>query len=411
MDNTDGTWDDVSKGTTNYSAVSSDSQWQFVQFNNFVIAVQENVVPQVFNLTSSSEFADLGGSPPQASYISVVGRFIVLSGLLSQPYRVQWSGLNAVTTWTSGTNFSDFQDLPDGGIVRGVAGGEYGLIMQDQSIRRMIYTPGSEIVFQIDRVAQDRGLLAPYSLIPAGDKLFFLSAQGFIQSDASGQLNFIGKERVDRTFFADYNTANPQLMIGVADPSRNIVLWVYQSINGAVENAFNKALIYDWSLNEWTPMEIIGQYTSSLAQPGLTLEGLDSLYSSIEDIPFSLDDVSSATLPALSFASMSNIIGFLNGDNLEATLETGEFSQEPHRIEVNGITPITDASDVAISIGNRDNLNASVSYGTESTLNDDGFAPVLEEGRYVKVKLRIPAGSNWTFARGVVPDFHKGSIL
>jgi hypothetical protein len=58
---------------------------------------------QVFDLSSSTAFANCAGSPPQAAYISVVGRFLVLSGLLSKPYRIQWSGLNATTTWTSGT--------------------------------------------------------------------------------------------------------------------------------------------------------------------------------------------------------------------------------------------------------------------------------------------------------------------
>jgi hypothetical protein len=51
-----------------------------VQFDNFVITVQANVAPQLFDLRSSSAFADLGGAPPQARYISVVGCFIVLSG-------------------------------------------------------------------------------------------------------------------------------------------------------------------------------------------------------------------------------------------------------------------------------------------------------------------------------------------
>lgn len=412
LSNTDFSWTDVSKGTpSDYSTVTSTAQWQFVQFNNFVIAVQANTVPQVFDLTSSTQFADLGGSPPQAAYIAVVGRFIVLSGLLSQPYRIQWSGLNATTTWTSGVNFSDFQDLPDGGVVRGVAGGEYGLIMQDQSIRRMIYAPGSEFVFQIDRIAEDRGLLAPYSLIPAGDRIFFLSAQGYIQSDASGQLNFIGKEKIDRTFFADYNSSSPQLMIGVADPASNIAVWAYQSIDGAQTEFFNKLLIYDWSIQEWSKVEMQGAYISSLAKPGLTLENLDSISSSIDALPFSLDDVSTATLPSLSMAGVNKMLGFFNGANLEATLETAEYSQFPYRTDVNGITPITDSPDAAISISMRDSLNDTATYSDESTLNDDGFAPLLEESRYVRAKLRIPAGSTWSFARGVVPDFQQGSML
>jgi len=31
-------------------------------------------------------------------------------------------------------NSSDYQDLPDGGIVRGVAGGEYGVIFQETAM-------------------------------------------------------------------------------------------------------------------------------------------------------------------------------------------------------------------------------------------------------------------------------------
>src|SRR5262245_41975368 len=42
----------------------------------------------------------------------------------------------------AGVNSSDFQDLPDGGVVRAIGGGETGLITQDGSLRRMIFAPG-----------------------------------------------------------------------------------------------------------------------------------------------------------------------------------------------------------------------------------------------------------------------------
>jgi hypothetical protein len=129
MNNTTFAWTKVSKGGGPYSSVSTTEQWRFVQFNNLVIAVQANIPPQVYDIVTSTAFADLAGSPPQARYIDIVGRFVVLSGLLTTPQRVQWSGLNDVngaTSWTPSINSSDFQDLPDGGIVRGVAGGETG---------------------------------------------------------------------------------------------------------------------------------------------------------------------------------------------------------------------------------------------------------------------------------------------
>src|SRR6266702_4777902 len=166
LNNTDFTWLDVSKGASTYSTLSANAQWQFAQTGNFVFATQANSVLQVFDLSSATAFSDALGSPPQAAYISVVGRFLVLSGLLSTPYRIQWSGLNnfnASDSWTSGIKSSDFQDFPDGGIVRGVAGGESGVIFQDQAIRRMSYVPGSPIIFQIDRITQDKGLYAPIS--------------------------------------------------------------------------------------------------------------------------------------------------------------------------------------------------------------------------------------------------------
>ena len=72
-------WTDVSKGAGSYSALSSGFNWQFVQFNNFVIAVQGNVPPQVLDLTAATAFANLAGSPPQASYVAVINRFLVLT--------------------------------------------------------------------------------------------------------------------------------------------------------------------------------------------------------------------------------------------------------------------------------------------------------------------------------------------
>src|SRR5690242_3537577 len=141
LNNTTGAWTDVSASGGTYGALASSANWQFAQFNNFVFATQANDDVQVFDLTSSTAFAALSGSPPRAAYISVVNRFVVLSGIASpNVYRVQWSGLDATTTWTSGVSQSDFQDLADGGIVRGVAGGEQGIIFQDAAIRRMSYS-------------------------------------------------------------------------------------------------------------------------------------------------------------------------------------------------------------------------------------------------------------------------------
>jgi hypothetical protein len=179
--NTTGSQSGVHSVTSIYSALVSTAQWQFAQTGNLVFATQANVVLQVFDLSTQRPLAWRWVALRKPPIYHVVGRFLVLSGLLSFPYRIQWSGLNsfnAAASWTSGTNSSDFQDFPDGGIVRGVAGGEFGTMFQDQAIRRMSYIPGSSLIFQIERVTQDMGLYAPYSIIRAGSTIYFYASQG-----------------------------------------------------------------------------------------------------------------------------------------------------------------------------------------------------------------------------------------
>ncbi len=406
LNNTTFAWSSVSKGGLSYSSVPASDHWQFVQFGNFVIAVQVNTVPQVFDLTSSSAFADLGGSPPQARYAAVVGRFVVLSGLSSTPYRIQWSGLNAVTTWTSGVNSSDFQDLPDGGIVRGVAGGEYGVIFQETAMRRMIYAPGSPVIFNIERIAEDKGLMAPYSLIRAGDRIFFLAPQGFhTMLSSTGVPSPIGKERFDRTFFADLDAGNLQLIVGCADPAATRVYWAYKSQAGSA-GLFDKILCYDYALDRAAIILQPGEYLASLARPGLTLDGLDSISSSIDALTFSLDDVATSALSKLSAMDRTHRLNFFSGANLEATLDAAEQGLDNgRRARVKGFRPVTDAATCYGSVGARENGQSAVAYSAEQAVNGKGLCPANVSARLARGRIRIPAGTSWTFASGVEPMF------
>lgn len=485
LNNTTLGWTLVSRDGDPYIAIPPDGQWQFVQFNNFVIAVHATVDPQVFNLSIPTEFDDLGGSPPKAAYIAVVNRFVVLSGLPDSPYRVIWCGLNEIDNWTAGTNSSDFQDLPDGGIVRPVLGGEFGIILQDQSIRRMTFSPGSETIFDIQRISKDMGILAPYSAVSAGERAFFLSPKGFVQALGSGEMTPIGEEKINRTFLADLDRDALNLMIGASDPNSNTVMWVFKTL-GHGPDSFNRAVVYNYVLQRWSEIDVEGEYLAQFAAPGMTMEGLDALapgamdiedatdngnglirievastaglttgqyktlsnvggtveangtwqievidsthFDLIEDsegnpsafsnaftsgglvggsldaLPFSLDVVSASALPNISLADTSHAIGFFSGPSLEATLETSEQSGDGRRIKVKGFSPVTDAPDVRGRVLIRDNLNTVPTQSVENTMNKQGVVPVIREARYARARMRIPAGVEWSFASGVVPD-------
>jgi hypothetical protein len=404
--NTTGAGSGTHSMTYLYSDLSSTDQWQFAQFGTQVLAVQANSAPQTFDVSSGSAFADLGGSPPNARYIMVVGRFVVLMGLTSTPNRIQWSDLDGITTWTAGTGFSDYYDVPDGGIVRGGAGGEFGVVLQESALRRMIYIPGATPAFQIERLAEDIGLLGPYSLIRAGERVFFVSQQGFRTVGPSGPTVPIGKEKVDRTFLADLDSSNLHLLIGAADPASSRVFWAYKSTTTGSAALFDKVIAYDWALERWSPaISVAGEYLGSLVKPGLTLEGLDVLSTDIDTLDLSsLDSVQSALLSKLSAFDGFHRLGFFDGANLEATLETPEQSMEGRRTYVRAIMPRTDAATVYGSVKYRDNAQSTLSTTTEALVNAQGRCPQRIDTKLARAKIRIPAGTTWTYAMGVEPD-------
>jgi hypothetical protein len=278
-------------------------------------------VLQVYNLASSTAFADCAGSPPQAPISASSAGFLCSPGCSRNPFRIQWSGLERHDNWTSGVNSSDFQDFPDGGIVRGVAGGEFGTVFQDQAIRRMSYIPGSPLIFQIERIAQDLGLFAPYSIVRAGSLIFFHSAQGFYKIAPGGIPEQIGREKVDRTFFDDLDKTELRMFIGASDPRSTRAFWAYKSTSG-VTTLYDKIIGYDYALERWFTITMTGEYLLGMSQPGITLENLDTLSSSIDALAASLDSFAVSTQPLIAQFGSAHKMGFFSGANLEATLET-----------------------------------------------------------------------------------------
>lgn len=314
LDNTTFGWTDISKGGLPYPSLLGNDNWRFAQFNEFVIAVQINTVPQKYVLNLGGACADLGGSPPQASHVAIINRFVMLTGLLSAPRRAHWSDLDAPEVWTAGVGLCDFQDFPDGGSAHQVSGGDaFGVVFQDEAIRTLTYAPGSPAVFQINRISTQDTLFAQYSVVTAGTRVFFLSSQGFKVIESGGLPQPIGKERVDRFFFSDVDTSALQLVVGAVDPQSTRVFWSYKSKAGQA-GLFDKILCFDWSIGErgrWSVIPMSGQYFGYLAKPGLTLEALDAIAPGALTITGAANNGSGAirlTLNALSTPEF-NIVG------------------------------------------------------------------------------------------------------
>jgi hypothetical protein len=149
--------------------------------------------------------------------------------------------------------------------------------------------------------------------------------------------------------------------------------------------------------NAWTSGGTIKDRYDSATDAGIVGGSVDAM-------TFPFDDIQNATLPNISGVDSTHKVGFFAGDNLEATLETPEQSGDGKRLLVRGFWPVTDSSDVRGCVSKRENLNATITYTNESTMNAQGFVPQLRSTRYTRGKIRIPSGTAWTFASGVRPE-------
>ena len=92
--------------------------WTFTQFGEYVIASNGVDQPQYFLMGTSTNFANLNAiatGNPVFRVSGVVRDFLVTGNITNATNRIQWSGINDITTWTAGTSQSDSQDLPGSG--------------------------------------------------------------------------------------------------------------------------------------------------------------------------------------------------------------------------------------------------------------------------------------------------------
>lgn len=382
---------DISK-TGGYTSAA---RWRFVQFGSNVIAVNGSDTPQSFVLGGSSTFADLGGSPPVAEFVAVVRDFVVLGKLSTFYNRVQWSDINNENNWTSSSSSqADYQDIPDGGEVRGLTGGEFGLILMDKSIVRMSYI-GSPLFFQFDTISRNRGCFEPGSVVNFGTQTYFLSDDGFYVSNGQS-VQAIGAEKVDRWFFDNAAPATLNTMTAGIDPIRHLVVWAFDNVAGS-----RSLLFYNWQINRWSHGETEAGYLGYAASGSVTLESLDSISASLDSLGTSLDSRQWVGGKSTFGATRGAKVATFTGDQSPAYLITGDLGDGRQSV-VTLAKPQVEGGSANIHIASRTSLASTPLFGAAASANNDNRVPLRSFGRYHRLKV-VPTG-DWTTAVAVDVD-------
>lgn len=398
-------WNDVSRTSGGAYTLGGDGSWRFVQFGSLALAVNGIDAPQKFDLSVGTNWTALGGSPPIGTFITTVRDFVLMGKIGSAPQRVQWCALNNAESWApSLTTQADLQDLPDGGNVTGLVGGEIGLIFQETSIRRMSYE-GSPVVFRIDKIANDIGASVPGSVASLLDMAFFLHKSGFYMVRAGQTITPIGRGKVDKTFWGEFDEANHFRCSSAIDPVRGLYVFAYPA--GSGNGTPKRLLIYNWRTERWTRAKLDCEIVfGGVSQQSKTLDALDS-FGNLETLPYPLDSSYwSGALSLLLFAfDTAHKSGSFSGDRLEAVVETGEFNPgNGRRSIIRGLRPLIDGGMPLIELGSRETPQSAVSYGPLTSLTPAGMAPVYGSGRYFRVKATVPAvpkEPGWSNMQGI----------
>ena len=445
-------------GTVIGSGYSGTYRWQFLQFANYALASNGADKVQYYDINASTYFGDLSVIAPIAKYITAVRDFVVCAniGAGTNPARVNWSDINDPTDWTSGgASQSDFQELPDGGDITGIVGGEFGIVFLEKAIVRMSYV-GSPLFFQFDTISRNVGCIEGGSVAQYGGIAYFLADDGFYSCNGQ-QITSIGSEKVDKYFFNNANIGDIDSISAAVDPERNLVIWNYTTTSGP-----RGLLIYNFETQKWSQADTDVDYLSTLATTGVSLEGIDTAYNitagsfvatkqytirsigttdytligavaNTVGVLFTATGVGSGTGVAIDMAASAAALKtidtlvttmddrlykggkFLFGGVRDAKVITFTGTPATATITTNDleygynsvltlIRPSVDSGSADVSVASRRMLDDTITYSTAVSASSEDRCPVRSAGRYHRVSL-TPTGANWFSAIGLDLDY------
>jgi hypothetical protein len=394
FDSNDATLDALT--TTGYLTVEG---WDVTQFGSKMILANGIDKLQSYDIASSTYVTDLDASAPVAKFVTVVKDFVVAANDGSDTNKVYWSDINDETDWTPGAaSQSDFQIMPDGGDITGIAGGEYGLIFLERAIYRMTYA-GSPFFFQFDAISRSLGCISNGSITQYGGLTYFLADDGFYVCDGQTVKN-IGAEKVNRWFFDNVNPSEiPTGMSATIDPVKKLAIWKFSNVFGG-----NSLLIYAIDIGRWTYADTTADSIAFVLTPSATLEQVDNYSNNIDTLEIPLDSRVFAG-GQLLFAGVDGekIITFA-GQPKTAEISTGDI--DIGRSTVMLVKPIVDNGSALIAVASRDNLAEEVEFGSNVAADAENRVSLRSNGEYHRIRL-TPTGDDWKTAVGLEVEIVK----
>lgn len=398
-------WSDVTNTGGAYTTAANE-RWEFARWANKIIATNFSDNPQQITM-GGANFSDLT-SDFQARALAVVQNHVVFGNTNDATDgeirdRVRWSAFGDETDYTvSASTLADFSDLLAGGAVQRITGGEYGVILQETSVRRMTFV-GSPTVFQIDEVLPGIGLLAPGGAVRIGRHVFFLSQKGFVALTDGSRTEFIGANKVDRFVLDDIDTGNLDRVSAAADPVSGRVWFSYPG-SGSTNGRPNKIVIYDTNLGRWSFVEIEHELIWQAGGVAIDLDTTDSSVANddtldLVDISFDSPRYKGGGRNIQMFDDTFKTGAFDGTENLAAEIQTGDREIfDGRNARLNAFRPIIEGGTITANIGTRNLLSENTTFTSDLSMNN-GRITKRSNGRYHAFRFNLSGA--WSNAVGL----------
>jgi len=186
-------------------------------------------------------------------------------------------------------------------------------------------------------------------------------------------------------------------MSAAVDPVRKLIIWNFRTTF-----AQRQLIIYNFKTQKWTYGDAGADYISDASTSATTLENLDSISSSIDALPVSLDSILYMGGKYFLGGTSGAYVVTYNGQPATGQLITGDLNAGGRSV-VTLARPQVDNGSATVSAASRTLLSEIPSFSTGVAADSENRVSLRSNGYYHRFKV-VPTGANWATAVGMDVD-------
>jgi hypothetical protein len=157
-----------------------------------------------------------------------------------------------------------------------------------------------------------------------------------------------------------------------------------------------KLAIYNFKTQKWTYGDAGTDFVSDASNSASTLEDLDAISSSIDDLPVSLDSILFMGGKYFLGGTNGKYVMTYNGPSAVGEIVTGDVNAGGRSV-VTLARPLVDNGSGTVSVASRTLLNETPTFGTPVPADYENRVSLRSNGYFHRFKL-VPTGDRWTTA-------------